>query len=72
MRVTGKALVRVKLEVLIDAKGKVRKVSVIKSAGQLFDESAVNAMWASTFEPGKIDGKRVTVLMRTYVNFKLQ
>lgn len=63
---------RVLLEVLIDSKGKVRKVTVVGSAGELFDQAAVDSIKRSTFIPGYIDGKTVTVLMKLPVDFYLK
>ena len=63
---------KVRLEVLIDDKGKVRKVTVIKSAGEAFDQAAVAAISSSSFTAGNIDGKPVTTLLKLPVNFKLR
>ena len=63
---------KVKLEVLIDDKGKIRKVTVIKSAGEAFDQAAITAISNSSFTPGNVDGKPVTVLLRVPVNFSLR
>lgn len=62
----------VKLEVLIDARGRVRDIRVLKSAGEAFDQAAINAIHASSFAPGNVNGKPVTVLMRVPVRFKLR
>jgi protein TonB len=62
----------VKLEALIDKKGVVRKVTVSKSAGDLFDQAAIAAIKASIFLPGNVDGKPVAVLMRLPVTFRLR
>lgn len=61
----------VKLEALIDKNGLVRKVSIIKSAGEHFDHAAKQAMIKSTFIPAEVDGKPVAVLLRVPVKFKL-
>jgi len=71
MRAQGKEG-KVKLEVLIDSKGKIRKVTVIKSAGKAFDQAAIAAISNSSFTPGNIDGKPVAVLLRLPVNFRLR
>ncbi|GEM_PF-1083038 len=62
----------VKLEVFIEADGRIRYIKVLKSAGPEFDHSAVAAIRASTFAPGNIDGRPVPVLMRLPVRFKLR
>jgi TonB family protein len=62
----------VKLAVLIDADGRVRKVSVIKSAGDAFDQSAMTAMRSSSFEAARVDGKKVSVLLRVPVKYRLR
>lgn len=62
----------VKLDVLIDNQGKVRQVTVLKSAGAVFDEAAIQAMWLSSFSAGNINGKPVAVMMRMPVRFRLR
>ncbi len=71
MRAQGKEG-KVKLEVLIDDKGKIRKITVIKSAGEAFDQAAVAAISNSSFTAGNIDGESVAVLLRLPVNFRLR
>ena len=61
----------VKLEALIDENGRVRKVKVIKSAGEHFDHAAKQAMIKSTFIPAEVDGRPVAVILRVPVKFKL-
>lgn len=63
---------KVKVEALIDSKGVVRQVRVIKSAGESFDKAAVEAIKNSTFTPGDINGKPVAVLYRIPVAFKIR
>jgi len=62
----------VKLEILIDANGKVRKVSVRKSAGKLFDEAAIMAIKNSSFTAADVNGKKVASLLRMPVRFRLR
>jgi len=62
----------VKLEVLLDIKGRVRNIVIKKSGGHLFDQAAINAINTSTFMPGNINGKPVAVLMRIPVKFRLR
>jgi len=61
----------VELSVLIDKTGKVRKITILKSAGESFDKAAIKAIEASSFMPAKIDGKPVTSLLKMPVKFKL-
>lgn len=62
----------VKLEVLLDIKGRIRNVTVIRSAGKLFDDAAVAAIKNSSFAPANVDGKPVAVLMKIPVKFRLR
>ncbi len=62
----------VKLEVFIDAAGKVRKITILKSAGPAFDQAAINAIQNSSFSPGNVHGKPVAVRMRLPVRFRLR
>lgn len=71
MRALGREAT-VKLEVLIDRKGRVRKVTVLKSAGKAFDEAASKALLSSNFVPGNIEGIPVAVRMRIPVRFSLR
>lgn len=61
----------VELSVLIDKTGKVRKITILKSAGESFDQAAIQAIYASSFMPAMIDGKPVTALLKMPVKFKL-
>jgi len=61
----------VELMVLIDKTGKVRKITILKSAGDSFDQAAIDAIRASTFMPAKVKGKPVTALLKMPVKFKL-
>ena len=70
MRALGREA-QVKLAVLIDAKGKVRKVTVLLSGGDVFDEAAKTALLASAFIPGNTEGKAVAVSMRIPITFRL-
>jgi protein TonB len=71
MRALGREA-RVRLEVLIDRKGTVRKVTILQSGGAAFDEAAKSALLASTFIPGNIEGKPVAVLLRIPISFRLK
>lgn len=61
----------VKLEALIDKEGRVRKVSILQSAGENFDAAAKRAILASRFYPAKVERKPVAVLLRLPVKFSL-
>lgn len=61
----------VKLAILIGKEGKVYQVTVIKSAGEAFDEAAKKALLASTFVPAKVGDKKVAVELRMPVKFRL-
>lgn len=71
MKVMGKMAV-VLLDVLIDRFGKVRKVTVFKSAGKSFDDAAIKAVMASAFTPGNIAGKPCAVILRLPMRFNLR
>lgn len=62
---------QVGLEVLVDANGRVRKVTILRSGGDAFDEAARAALYASKFAPGNVKGKPVAVLMRMPISFLL-
>ena len=70
MRSLGKAGI-VQLEALIDHTGRVRNVTIVESAGEAFDQAARAAIMRSTFTPGKVDDRPVTVLLRLPVKFRL-
>ncbi len=61
----------VKLEALIDKKGRVRKVNILTSAGKHFDEAARQAILASSFYPAEVENEPVAVLLRLPVKFDL-
>ncbi len=71
MRALGKTAV-VLVDVLIDSHGKVRKVTIFKSAGKSFDEAAIRAIKDSVFTPGKIAGKPCAVILRLPMRFNLK
>lgn len=61
----------VRLEALIDKKGRVRKVNILKSAGKHFDKAARRAILASSFYPAEVENEPVAVLLRLPVSFDL-
>ena len=71
MRSLGKEAT-VKLELLIDRKGRVRQVTVLQSGGEAFDKAASEALLSSSFIPGNIEGQPVAVRMRIPIRFKLR
>lgn len=62
---------KVFLQVYIDESGKVIKTSVIKSAGELLDKAAEDAIRKTTFTPGIVNGKPVKVKVVIPIVFKL-
>ncbi|OIQ00737.1 MAG: hypothetical protein AUK35_02520 [Zetaproteobacteria bacterium CG2_30_46_52] len=60
------------IEALVDAKGVVRTVKVIQSAGDLFDQAAIAAIQGSTFIPANTNGNPVPVLLRVPIRFRLR
>lgn len=70
MRALGKTGT-VKLQLLVDKTGKVRKVTVLQSAGEAFDQAAKKAALASEFEPAQADGHPVAVLWQLSIKFEL-
>lgn len=62
----------VELDVLIDATGQVREVTIISSTGPEFSQAAEAAIRASTFAPGEVDGKAVTTVLRLPISFRLK
>lgn len=61
----------VAMDVLIDATGSVRQVTVIDGL-QLFRVSALEAMKKYKFRPAKVDGKAVAVRIRYSIKFELE
>ena len=70
MRATGSSGV-VELAVLIDKFGNVRQVTVLKSAGALFDQAAIAAVRASTFIAARVDDQPVAAILKMPVRFRL-
>lgn len=58
------------LEAIIDARGFVKSVSVLRSI-QLLDQAAVDAVRQWRFTPALLNGEPVPVVMTVTVNFKL-
>ena len=61
----------VQLEVFIDARGKVRKVRVLKTPGHGLDRAAIAALSKSSFNPGMMGKKAVPVKITIPYRFVL-
>ena len=61
----------VQLEVLIDTKGNVRHVKVLKTPGGGLEKAAVAALSKSSFDPGMVNGKPVPVKIKIPYRFIL-
>jgi protein TonB len=59
------------MDILIDASGRVRQVSVVEG-DSLFRSGAVEAMKKFLFRPAKVDGKPVAVRIRYSLRFQLE
>ena len=70
MRTLGNSGV-VKLKILIDKYGVVRKVTILESAGEEFDQQAEIALLASTFIAAKVKEKPVAALLKLSIKFNL-
>ena len=61
------------VEVYIDEGGNVRKVVVLRSGGQSFDEAIREALGRAAFTPAiALDGKRIPVKIRIPFKFELE
>lgn len=60
------------LEAFIDETGKVDDVRVVKGIGGGCDESAMQAIYATRFAAGKVNGKPVKVRMTIPIRFRLE
>lgn len=64
---------RVLVDFIIDEKGKVRNVRVLKGADPLLDAEAVKVVAASPdWKPARLQGKKVKSEISLYVDFKLE
>lgn len=58
---------------VIDEKGKITDVQVLKGVDELLDQEAVRVIAASpTWKPGTLNGKKVKASMNLYVEFRLE
>lgn len=62
----------VKVDVLIDSRGRVRKVTINQSAGESFDQAAIDAINRSSFTPARKKGKPVAMVLRLPIKFSLR
>lgn len=64
---------RVLVDFIINEKGKVTDVKVLKGVDELLDEEAVRVIKASpNWKPGRVKGKPVKAEMSLYVEFRLE
>ena len=61
----------VQLEIWLDARGRVRKIRVLRSPGHGLDQAAVKAAARALFRPGRINGKPVPVKITIPYHFVL-
>jgi TonB family protein len=58
---------------VIDEKGKITDVQVLKGVDELLDQEAVRVIAASpTWKPGTLNGKKIKASMSLYVEFRLE
>ncbi|HVV50328.1 MAG TPA: TonB family protein [Polyangia bacterium] len=62
---------QVVLRLLIDAKGRVRKASILKDPGHGLGAAAVKSVRHFTFSPGKLDGKPTATEIAYTVTYEL-
>lgn len=60
------------LEAVIDKKGRVSNVRILKGLPMGLDAEAVSAVQEWVFEPAKLDGRAVSVYFTLTVNFQIQ
>ena len=63
---------KVVMDILVDQKGVVRKVTLIKGLGFGLDEAAMSSIKKFSFEPAKIGDRAVAVVIRYGINFVLE
>lgn len=59
-------------EVVVDTRGRVIDVVIIKSAGSEFDQAVLDSIKKSSFVPGYLEGKPVVVRLQIPFRFKLR
>ncbi len=63
---------KVVMDVLVDAKGDVRKVTLVNGPGFGLNEAAIESMKQFKFAPAKIGERAVAVVIRYGINFVLE
>jgi len=58
------------LSTIVDVDGKAKSISVVRSSGEEFDASAINAVGLCRFAPGGLNGKAVPVRIDVEVPFR--
>ncbi len=59
-------------EIVVDTRGRILDVSIIKSGGTEFDLAVRNSIKKSSFVPGYVDGKPVVVRLQIPFRFNLR
>jgi TonB family protein len=59
------------LRVVVGEDGRPRDIRVAQSLGLGLDEKALEAVRGWRFEPGRLDGRAVAVVVNVQVNFRL-
>ena len=60
------------MHIVVDEQGAVRLPGVDESSGPNFSAAAIEAVKKWTFEPGKLDGRPIAVLMGVVIDFRLR
>jgi len=59
-------------EIVVDTRGRILDVSIIKSGGAEFDQAVLSSINKSSFVPGYVDGKPVVVRLQIPFRFNLR
>jgi TonB family protein len=62
---------RLQIEMIVDETGAVKRPRIILPLGMGLDENAVNTVLTWKFDPARMDGKPVPVILRVEVSFRL-
>jgi protein TonB len=60
------------LRLFIDEHGRLLNVEIVEKAGYGFDEAAIEAVKASSFQPARLNGKPVDCKAILPISFRLQ
>jgi protein TonB len=63
---------KVRLQLLVDTRGRVAEVRVVRPAGQGFDEAAVTLARRFVFEPGRRDGRPAAMWITLTYTFEVE